>query len=77
MIDQTPEDVVNDRLSDEYREAVGSVMAARQQYDDVCRAEGTESAPAVEAQENLARALDQRDVLRERYDRVIDGRLKR
>ena len=62
----------NDQLSDEYREAVGAVMAARRLYDQACTDHGEESWAATQAGEYLAREVTHRDQLRERYDSVLD-----
>lgn len=67
----------NDRLSDAYREAVGSVMAARALYDQARAAHGDDSWPARQAQDYLNREIRHRNELREQYDRVMNQRLKR
>lgn len=70
-------DATNERLSDAYREAVGSVMAARRLYDQARADHGADSWPAKQAQDYLTREIDHRNQLREEYDQVIDQRLQR
>ena len=65
------QDMAKERLSDAYREAVGSVMAARTRYDQARMAHGAESLPARQAEDYLAQAIDLRNQLREQYDLVI------
>jgi hypothetical protein len=71
------QDAANEQLSDAYREAVGSVMAARTAYDQICAAQGAESWPARQAKEYLTREINHRNQLREQYDVVIDQGQKR
>lgn len=61
-------DATNDQLSDAYRDAVGSVMAARKLYDQACKDHGTDSWAAKRAQDYLTRETDHRNQLRDRYD---------
>lgn len=65
-------DAASERLSDAYREAVGSVMAARRLYDQACAAHGADSWPASQAQDYLHREITHRNHLRAQYDQVID-----
>ncbi len=65
------------RLSDAYREAVGSVMAARKLYDQACADHGLESPAAKQARDYLSRETDHRNRLREEYDLVLDGKSPR
>lgn len=67
-------DATNERLSDAYREAVGSVMAARTLFDQACAAHGADSWPARQAQDYLTREIAHRNELRAQYDHVIDQR---
>lgn len=65
-------DAANERLSNAYREAVGSVMAARVLFDQACAAHGVESWPARQAEDYLAREIHYRNQLREQYDLVLE-----
>ena len=65
-------DAPSEQLSDAYREAVGSVMAARTLYDQACAAHGADSWPARQAQDYLTREINHRNELRAQYDQVID-----
>ena len=67
-------DAADERLSDAYRDSVGSVMAARTLYDQACATHGADSRPAKQAQEHLARTINHRNELRRQYDQVIDQR---
>jgi hypothetical protein len=60
------------QLSNDYRDSVGSVMAARKQYDLACADQGNESQSARRAQDDLAHAIDHRNQLREQYDLVLN-----
>ena len=79
MTDEVDEgqDATNERLSDAYREAVGSVMAARTLYDQARAAHGADSWPARQAQDYLTREIAHRNELRVQYDQVIDRRRRR
>ncbi|HLJ66356.1 MAG TPA: hypothetical protein VKX16_03230 [Chloroflexota bacterium] len=68
------QDTADERLSDAYREAVGSVVAARTLYNQACAAHGPESLAASQANEYLTREIDHRNRLREQYDRVLNRR---
>lgn len=70
-------DAADERLSDAYRDSVGSVMAARTLYDQACAAHGADSRPAKQAQEYLTGTINHRNELRAQYDRVIDQRPRR
>jgi hypothetical protein len=65
------QDNSKEQLSDAYREAVGSVMAARTLYDQACAAHGADSWPAGQARDYLDREISHRNRLREQYDEVI------
>jgi phenylalanine-4-hydroxylase len=67
----------DEQLSDEYRVSVGKVMAARKIYDDTVVASGAESGAALQAAEVLAGSIEQRNVMRERYDAHLYGRRDR
>jgi hypothetical protein len=71
---EVDQDAVNERLSDAYREAVGSVTGARTLYDEACAAHGTDSWPARQARDYLDREVAHRNALRDQYDQVIDQR---
>ena len=60
------------QLSDAYREVVGSVLAARTQYDRACTEHGADSEAAKRAGEHLSVMIDLRNRLRDQYDRVMD-----
>lgn len=59
---------MNDDSADEYRAAIGSVVAARKRYDTVCASHGTYSWPAQQAREYLEREIAHRNLMRERHD---------
>jgi hypothetical protein len=66
-----------EQLSDAYREAVGSVMAARRLYDQACADHGIDSLAATQARDYLSRETEHRNRLRDQYDQVLDRRSPR
>lgn len=67
----------SEQLSDAYREAVGSVMAARKLYDQACADQGVDSLAATQARDYLSRETDHRNRMRDQYDQVLDRRSPR
>jgi hypothetical protein len=65
---------MGNELYAEYNAAIGSLMAARQQYLDTCEKYGAESWPAEQAHEYLTREIEHRDEVRKRYDAAARGR---
>lgn len=59
---------MNNGMIDEYGASVGSVMAARKEYETVCAAEGSDSKAAQQAHDFLTQQLQHRQAMRERYD---------
>lgn len=57
-------------LFDEYNAAIGSLVAARHEYEAACTEQGAASSAAERAQEQVSRAVEHRDEVRERYDAV-------
>lgn len=59
---------MNDGTNDEYGASVGSVMAARKEYENVCAAEGADSEAARQAHDFLKQQLEHRQTMRELHD---------
>jgi hypothetical protein len=59
---------MSNNLYAEYNATIGSVLSARKLYADACKEQGMESWAAEQAQEYLAREIEHRDRVRERYD---------
>ena len=59
---------MSDEMIDEYGASIGSVMAARKDYETICAAEGADSHAAQQAHEHLSRQLQHRETMRERHD---------
>lgn len=59
---------MSNEMIDEYGASVGSVMAARKEYETVCAAEGSDSDAARQAHNFLAQQVQHREAMRVRHD---------
>jgi hypothetical protein len=62
---------------DEYNDAVGSVVAARNRYEAACNDQGEDSAAAQKARGELSHTIEQRDEMRRRHDLAPDKKPER
>lgn len=68
---------MSEPMNDEYGAAIGSVMAARKQYETTCAAQGSDSWAAQQAHDYLLRETEHRNEMRVRHDAAAHVRTGR
>ncbi len=68
---------MNNQASDEYGAAIGTVMAARKQYESACAVQGSDSWAAQQAHDYLLREVEHRNEMRKCYDAAAGERTGR